>query len=439
MKYTELLGLPVWNKPETDVFDITQFNQGNQNIDKYISDIIKQINDLILGDIEIDLTGYVKEKQLEEYAKKTDLNSYTTITMLSEYARLSTLENYVLKSELSKYATLTQLQDIESRVTDLERGGTVIVPTTLESISAVYNQGSKIVYTNTSLNSLKNNLTVTGLYSDGSTETITDYTLSGTLTEGTSTITVSYENKTTTFNVTVTAIPVEDVVGGIVTSLRSISFSSETSSIILINLDKAPTNDQTVTITSGNSTYLSVNPTTLTFTNANYNRKQSVAVNVRNYNSITSDITTNIMFSSVGTDMIRVPVTIKAKQQEVTPDYMYYGRLSIEEVGGSVIQYNQITENMIKTGANITREEASTKGKTSMGKISETAMGDYVVIAVPASKGYNVTRDNGIGGKVPYNLETAGANGIDLTIDNVAYKLFGEILLSPAEIFIYID
>ena len=74
---------------------------------------------------------------------------------------------------------------------------------TLDSISAVYTQGSTIVYSNTSLNSLKSNLVVTGHYSDGSNKTITDYSLSGILTEGTSTVTVTYNNKTTTFNVVV--------------------------------------------------------------------------------------------------------------------------------------------------------------------------------------------------------------------------------------------
>ena len=76
---------------------------------------------------------------------------------------------------------------------------------TLSSIKATYTQGDTVVYPNTSLNSLKNNLVVTGTYSDSSTATITDYTLSGTLTEGTSTITVSYNGKTTTFTVSVSA------------------------------------------------------------------------------------------------------------------------------------------------------------------------------------------------------------------------------------------
>ena len=82
------------------------------------------------------------------------------------------------------------------------------VPTkTLSSISAVYTQGSTVVYPSTSLNSLKGNIVVTATYSDKSTATITDYALSGTLNVGTSTITVTYQGKTTTFNVIVIATP----------------------------------------------------------------------------------------------------------------------------------------------------------------------------------------------------------------------------------------
>lgn len=73
---------------------------------------------------------------------------------------------------------------------------------TLSSITAVYTP-SGMVYDTDTLDSLKSNLVVTGTYSDSSTATITNYTLSGTLTEGTRTITVSYGGKTTTFNVTV--------------------------------------------------------------------------------------------------------------------------------------------------------------------------------------------------------------------------------------------
>ena len=81
--------------------------------------------------------------------------------------------------------------------------GTGVVTSTLDSISAVYTQGDTIVYSDTSLDSLKSNLVVTGNYSDSTTKPITDYSLSGTLTAGTSTVTVTYNGKTTTFDVVV--------------------------------------------------------------------------------------------------------------------------------------------------------------------------------------------------------------------------------------------
>lgn len=130
--------------------------------------------------------------------------------------------------------------DLDDRVTTLERGGTgggltedikqallqiadnvayedaqgptyydalynaLYPPAELVSISAVYTQ-SGTVYTTDTLDSLKSDLVVTALYDDQTTATVTNYTLTGTLTVGTSVITVTYGDKTTTFNVTVTA------------------------------------------------------------------------------------------------------------------------------------------------------------------------------------------------------------------------------------------
>lgn len=75
--------------------------------------------------------------------------------------------------------------------------------TGLVSISAVFTQGSAVINEGDDLNTLKQYLVVTGYYSDGVSQVITDYALSGQLTEGTSTITVSKEGKTATFTVTV--------------------------------------------------------------------------------------------------------------------------------------------------------------------------------------------------------------------------------------------
>lgn len=80
------------------------------------------------------------------------------------------------------------------------------------SLTATFNQGGAIITPSTPLNDLKQYLTVTALYNDMTSGTIasTDYTLSGTLEEGTSVITALYlaPDRTTavtaTFNVTVT-------------------------------------------------------------------------------------------------------------------------------------------------------------------------------------------------------------------------------------------
>lgn len=76
-------------------------------------------------------------------------------------------------------------------------------PRNLSSISCVYTQGGTVYDTDT-LDSLKADLVVTAHYDDSSTSIVTTYVLSGTLTPGTSTITVSYGGKNTTFTVSVT-------------------------------------------------------------------------------------------------------------------------------------------------------------------------------------------------------------------------------------------
>ena len=76
-------------------------------------------------------------------------------------------------------------------------------PVDLVRITAVYTQ-SGTVYDTDSLDSLKENLVVTAYYDNGTSEIISGYTLSGTLTEGPTTITATYGGKSATFTVEVT-------------------------------------------------------------------------------------------------------------------------------------------------------------------------------------------------------------------------------------------
>lgn len=101
---------------------------------------------------------------------------------------------------LSKVAYIDD--DGQQYVDDLEDA---LYNRTLSSISALFTQGSAAIYPSDSLDDLRQYLVVTAVYSDSTTKTITDYTLSGTLVEGTSTITAAYRDKTDTFDVIVSA------------------------------------------------------------------------------------------------------------------------------------------------------------------------------------------------------------------------------------------
>jgi hypothetical protein len=75
-------------------------------------------------------------------------------------------------------------------------------PANLSRITAIYTQVGP-VYTTDTLDSLKPNLVVTAYYSNGTSNVVTIYSLSGTLSEGISTITATYGGKSATFTVEV--------------------------------------------------------------------------------------------------------------------------------------------------------------------------------------------------------------------------------------------
>ena len=123
--------------------------------------------------------------------------------------------------------------------------------------------------------------------------------------------------------------------------------------------------------------------------------------------------------------------------------YMYYGRITAVEAGvtNHYIEFSEITPNMILNAQAVTRMKCSTMGKTSLGLEEETNACDYLVVAVPASKNYVVTKDNGIGGKVKFDETnvTGSSDGLNIIIDGIEYLLYGECIVSPSEIFFYID
>ena len=123
-----------------------------------------------------------------------------------------------LKEEISELGGLSDdvkqaLLQIASKVQYIDGGGATyysdlynaLYPLGLDYITAEYTQ-SGTVYDIDNINTLKSDLVVTAHWDNGTTSIVpsADYTLSGTLEVGTSTVTVTYMGKTTTFTVTVT-------------------------------------------------------------------------------------------------------------------------------------------------------------------------------------------------------------------------------------------
>ena len=124
--------------------------------------------------------------------------------MSTEAANLliTILRNGVYSTDQSE--NITALATVLS-VTEGEKPGTPVEPdkpdtpeVTLSSISATYSGGD--VVAGTTVTDLTG-IVVTAHYSDGTTEAVTEYTLSGTIAEGSNTVTVSYGGKTTSFTV----------------------------------------------------------------------------------------------------------------------------------------------------------------------------------------------------------------------------------------------
>ena len=141
----------------------------------------------------------VSNKYWKDSGITIDLND-ATVKPLSENAK-----NAILRA-FSKVAWIDE--NGQQYIDDLANA---LLMKQIVSIDAVFTQGTSVYGTNSSLDSLKENLGVTATYDDGTIGVLadSDYELSGTLTRGTSTITVTADGHTDTFTVTVVTYVLE--------------------------------------------------------------------------------------------------------------------------------------------------------------------------------------------------------------------------------------
>ena len=118
---------------------------------------------------------------------------------------------------------------------------------------------------------------------------------------------------------------------------------------------------------------------------------------------------------------------------EESDKMIYYGYLqnsSLQSVAG-------VTEAMLTAGT-MKSVKASSLGKTSLGTVPA---GAFAVVVCPV--GMTATKDDGFGGKVRFSEDNAqkgtGSNGASLTVSGEPYKIYGELKLNRAEVFVYVD
>ena len=128
-------------------------------------------------------------------------NTTDRVIWSSNNDEVATVTNGVVKPISNGSATITAIAGNVSATCEVAVNVEELV--VLTGLTATYTGGE--VIEGTVLTDLTG-ITVTATYSNGTTANVTDYTLSGTIKVGENTITVSYEDKTTTFVVTGTEI-----------------------------------------------------------------------------------------------------------------------------------------------------------------------------------------------------------------------------------------
>lgn len=97
-----------------------------------------------------------------------------------------------------------------------------------------------------------------------------------------------------------------------------------------------------------------------------------------------------------------------------------------------VVGYEYITEKMIK---NLTSYEVQAM---ELPVLAEA--GERFVVAIPFDREMKAYKDNGFGGKVPFRENPMGANGnIEVEVDGVRYRVYGEFFTTAGNTKIYIE
>ena len=126
---------------------------------------------------------------------------------------------------------------------------------------------------------------------------------------------------------------------------------------------------------------------------------------------------------------------LKGVEPEPENALVYYGYIPYT-VTGVISSYADITLDMIKDNrSHISTCEGALASKQSVGNVPEEC---FLIVAVPKASGLIGKIDNGVGSPVAFSTDSFGANGVEVTYNDIPYLLYGEITLVSGERFLYV-
>ena len=198
---------PLWAKLLAMIGQLANLHtDAKDNLVSAINEVLSKVGN---GGGNVDLSGYVKtvngtapdENGNVEIAVPDSSQNGNGLSDTSKALLITILRNAVYGSDQS--ANITALEKaLASSGGEVEPDEPVVPDdpkVTLTGISSVYSGGS--VVAGTAVNELTG-IVVTAHYSDGTSDAVTEYTLSGEIAVGENTITVTYQGMSTTFTVT---------------------------------------------------------------------------------------------------------------------------------------------------------------------------------------------------------------------------------------------
>ncbi len=375
----------------------------------------------------------------------SDINALKSMLKVALYNNDGTKNKDLTDGE---YTLTGELVAGESEITVSSSGfsTTFTVNVTAESmtgINAVFTQGSVKVFATTDIDSLKEYLKVTAVYNSGRTEDIAsgDYTLSGTLSVGTSAITVAYSGKETTFNVTVSEIAVESITAAFTQGTNEVFTSTDISKLkewLVVTATYNDGSEKSVTDyeLAGNliagSSYIVVK----------FGGKETTfTVNVTEVKAVSMDVTytKGTVFVGASLDTLKGSITVKITYNDGNIDEDFKGYVlegSLATAGDVTVKVRYLTfeKDIVVTVSDITVTNIEITFAQNGTVIFEGSnidiLKDMLTVKVTYSngdveedyKGYTLTGDLSVSGSVTVTVE-CGDESDTFTVEVTAIEI----------------